>query len=741
MAPEEIINQKTKHLDWQTIKETNPEEYLRLSKEAILTKFNLVYPYYLQWQKKTEEFCRYMDTLPSIQETLESMNFDVYDTGLEGKRILTELFYEKILSYGVESILECASNYDSITLLKIKNLINRCFKNYYLWRKKISKNIEQILQLNESEIESIPLFAYLPFCNMQIGIDWMLRRNSPTLSDLLYDWIILLCFDFDKFFSRKFLNELAENLNEDNVDRLLQKLLIYIAREEKNNDMYRKIHKIYGETITQYRKALNKGTIIEDITFQDLRFRRDFVYYYGYYMPIQPELTDSQVSYLSKKIDKCRDLTIFISHTPQKGIYRFQPIFARDFEYLMACIKEARSKASIIQDKPGVQINKSLATSIAPSAKQVKGNIDREGLESNHNSVVDDWRILASDISASQLKIRKTVIEYKHEGKKYHLRSVRIENKVSPSILEKIDHKFTLVKGRYITKDNKTELRFHFEPANDLSFLLAEINRLSDPKAMPLDVSYPMTGEFDIPWRNVRFFDGILMLFHPNPSKRGTITPFYFRNSDILKTFEDIRPYIEKRCCKLRVVAVDGVIITLKNFKEFLKHIIQYKEWEKEENIRIGKPINKLRNTSIPKDVFSINSEVKKSPYLSLLSTLQHSDYKIIYLLERVIHEIGLVDTDEYGYLFVLKKIEKKMILLYENITDSSRSSLMFFIKPEFYEEAVDHIKKFLAGNIKNKRQKIAYGQIYFDSALILAVKRIKHTNITDWKYALYHYL
>lgn len=271
--------------------------------------------------------------------------------------------------------------------------------------------------------------------------------------------------------------------------------------------------------------------------------------------------------------------------------------------------------------------------------------------------------------------------------------------------------------------------------------MIAEIDRISNPIQFESNDRYPQNGDFDIPWKNVRFNEGIMMIFHPNPSKRGSITPFYFRHPDILKSFEDIRSYIEIKCSKLRVRSVDGVIVSLQNFTEFMSHITQYSDWEEEENIGFGEPLSRAKNININPQAFIRNSNVKKSPYLRHLASIHLQAYNITYLLERVIHESGFIDNEEYGYLFVLKKNISEMILLIENISDISRSSIIFYVNPLMYNEAVNVIKNFFACDYRNKRQKLSLGKIKFKVPYIYKYKRVKHTDIIDWKFNLKMYI
>lgn len=732
MSPEEIIKDKTGHPEWQNIKSSNPEEYQRLSRNAILNKFEQVLPHYLKWQRKIGGFNQYIQSIPSITESLETIDLAIYERSAKGKKSQTSKFFSNCISYGVGEIIETTADLDEYKTLKIKNLINRAFQQYYSQRCNIINNIRSILEWDEEEVERIQLLAYIPFQNSIIGVDWMLRRTCPTMSELLVDWLTLLCFDTKLFLEDEFINPLKKALGEDIVERLQKKLFIHVAKSEKEHKIFNRIIKKYERQIKKYRNLLCNGQIVEDIKFGDLHFNQRSIGFYKCRMPIQPALTQAALSYLEQTIDPNRLLSIFVSAVPYNGVHSFRPIFNKDMEYLMGTIKNARNESSIPQHeslKSDLQINKS------PNDKK------RSNYVVSSKSPSYQLPILATNVPAFKFKIRDGVIEYTINNTVYYFRSVKINQSVSESVLDRIEHYFTLVKDRSIVVNNKVERRFYFEPANDLSYLLAEIERLSTNQKFTKDTSFPQTGEFEVPWRYVHFYEGVLMITHPNPSKRGTLTPFNFRNSDILRSFEDIRLYIEKKSPKLRVKAADGVIMGLLNFKEFMSIISQYIDYEKEEDIGFGKPLRPGNLSVFTKEVFQRNSFVRKSPYLSYLATIHKTGYNILYLLERVIHESGQVDNDEYGYLFVIKKTAIQMILLYENITDSSRSSIVFYVDPENYTKAVEIIRKFLASEIKNKRQKLSFGQIRFNNPCIRQVKRIKHTDLIDWKYNIQYYL
>ena len=132
MTPEEIINEMIKPLGWASIKKTNPEEYARLSKNVILSRFEKILPYFLKWQRQLGGYREYLKTLPSLSQVLESLDFKIYEQGNKGKQKLTNTFFNSIIPYGVENIINVSSStFDEYRFLKVKNLINRSFHKFW----------------------------------------------------------------------------------------------------------------------------------------------------------------------------------------------------------------------------------------------------------------------------------------------------------------------------------------------------------------------------------------------------------------------------------------------------------------------------------------------------------------------------------------------------------------------------------------------------------------------------------
>lgn len=339
-----------------------------------------------------------------------------------------------------------------------------------------------------------------------------------------------------------------------------------------------------------------------------------------------------------------------------------------------------------------------------------------------------------TEIKASELTVEKGIIKYGE----YSLKSVRI-NTISKKILSKIDHLFKL---KVIDAENRS---FIFEPANDLSFLLAESERIREQRRknrenkeskVSTDPLFPVTGEFELPWRYVKFEDRILYLLHPNQNQ--AVSPYFRSHFSILKSFRDILPYIEKKCLPFHVIAQDNTIINVSNFYTFEELIPQFNEYIKlnDEEIELEEGIESKPRMSFSISDFRKLIRKEKSKYLHLLSEIHIETRPVFYILENIVHESNLFNGEEHGYLFTIRENENYSLVVYENIIDESRSSIIFCVKCSQFDSAVDSIRRFWASDIKNKRQKLLYNQISFGDKAIYW-RRISHDY--DWEYYMKH--
>lgn len=728
------------------------EEYKILDKEMIEDRIKVILPYYNEWQKHWEEpiFFNYIKTLGSIRNELRSLDFSQYDNGLNGRISLAESFMNKIMIYRVKDVLNSLWSFDEETQLKIKNLINWSLKKYYIERERIINKIQKIVGIDRKEIEELKILSFLPIKNPSIGEIWMSHDTSLSLNDLIFRLKILLCIDNEFFLTKNLKGKIGQYKYKQIVDGL------YFSIIQSKLERHKVFRVIINRFNLRYNLILSLSkhyNIFVDTKLKDLSFKIKKILCKNYQFELSKTIPSYIVSILRKRIDKIdtnRNIVLLTEKEPTNGVFHFFFFYNEDLEYLKREIKVAYRFVggkcpSWIRN---IEYNSPEELIIVKEEKDTRETQDHSSIQLLNNSIsnYNFNEIISKEVRATDLVIKKGIISYNAlDGNTYSLKSVRIPklNGKFQICLDKIDHLFTLVKDKTIYEKGMPSYRFHFEPANDLSFLLSELERLKNPEKVDFDFQFPLEGEFQLPWKFVRFQDGLMYLIHPNPSKRGTVTPFHFRHPDILKSFRHILPYIESRCAPLKVVAADGLITQLVNFDELKNIIPQLKEWTKDRGIEYVTGNKKRHTKAYTKEAFNKIVQKIKSPYLEYLSRIQLSDYKIYYLLERVVHTGNLGSTDEYGYLFTVNenKLTKEVKLIYENITDNSRASIIFTVKLGFVEEARSRIALFLASEIENKRQKLAWRKIQFSEHYIKKIERLNHTYLSDWKYYFKFYL
>jgi hypothetical protein len=352
-------------------------------------------------------------------------------------------------------------------------------------------------------------------------------------------------------------------------------------------------------------------------------------------------------------------------------------------------------------------------------------------------------KIIASDIPASGFIVTDGCITYGN----YSMQSVKI-SAIPNKILNKITHKFT-IEHDYFNKNLKNQ--FKFKPATDLSLLLAEAEKHTNkPQKLPqwsfwYRDDYPQYGKFELPWENVKFRKGEMLLTHPNPSTRGTLQAYKFRHPNIVSSFNDIMPYISERIPKLTVTSNDGVIVGVENFEkfkkaipQFLKHVGYIEDCHSVEFQSDEISSSQLRNGN-SYTLGQLRRIIKKSPYLTFLSKNQIKDRNIFYILEYVVHEAS--SADEFGYIFTVKERKGITTVIYENTTDESRSSLVFLIYSRFYDKGIKTIRDFLASDRINKRQTLSYRRFRFDGEVIADYQRVIHNSQSEWQSLISAYL
>lgn len=344
--------------------------------------------------------------------------------------------------------------------------------------------------------------------------------------------------------------------------------------------------------------------------------------------------------------------------------------------------------------------------------------------ELSQKAVSDDF---IGEVKVSELHFEIGKIRYK--------KHILVNHRIVPltkSIRKSIPQPFKIVKDNSFSRKH-----FKFYHEEDLLLILeaceeAKKQRLSTEKDSKL-----INGTKPIPWSAIIFHDYKLSVL--NVFGGDNQTPFIYRNPNLSKSFNKIIKFIERACPMLSANLRNGNIINITGVGELLSLIpkLTNKTHYDEDDYDISTVVRNIAlypGNSYFLDDIKGRREFSKSSFLTYLSKKHLIDSKIYYLLESVNHLSNDCSRDEFGFLFTISHNPRKTTLIFENITDESRASIVFTASTPMLDEAIIQIKKFLNGDLINKRQKLAYGQITFKNDSIIKVSRILHSNIYRWR-------
>ena len=427
-------------------------------------------------------------------------------------------------------------------------------------------------------------------------------------------------------------------------------------------------------------------------------------------------------------ITKCIKRDLF-----SDSISRMQKTLRRMFkhsspEYIEAKKKHAESRRKYLErkfdrddkkhDNITVSNRQIKERSVSTDSVYINSNIPENKDSVNRKPIIN---YIVENLSASSLIVDEGLIRYQD----FCLKSKRIVP-ISPSILSLIEHRFKLKRDYQLS--SATDKRFIFEPSSDLTLLLQSAEKI-------IAIHKPLehisdNSSVELSWENVSF-DNNVMLIYLSPCD---VQPYKIYHSSIIQSFNDIRPYISVRCPKLKATCSNNHIVAIENFRSFEIMIPQFLKFCKFSGNEISRyeDISQIK-TSIDLTEAKKYFNISKSPYLMFLSSIQVHNKRLYYILESNIHAAGEGDN-EYGYLFTILENENSSIVIYENTSNLSRSSYVFYLRPQYFELGIDSIVRFWASDIVNKRHRLAHKNIIFNDISILKYSRIKHDDLINWK-------
>lgn len=126
-----------------------------------------------------------------------------------------------------------------------------------------------------------------------------------------------------------------------------------------------------------------------------------------------------------------------------------------------------------------------------------------------------------------------------------------------------------------------------------------------------------------------------------------------------------------------------------------------------------------------------------KSEYINYLVSIQSKKHKIIPCVESLSHTTG--DTYEYAFIFTAKCKNGDFLIVHENV-NPARSTILFVVKKNGYDDSIRLIYDFLHSAEINKRSNIREKNLKIDNPNIVKYASIDHNFISEWKAYLLYY-
>ena len=275
-----------------------------------------------------------------------------------------------------------------------------------------------------------------------------------------------------------------------------------------------------------------------------------------------------------------------------------------------------------------------------------------------------------------------------------------------------------------------TDIWVYFIINRALSFSKHKTNETASILQVNQD-GYAENGNIMLPWKYVRFVDGKCFFYHPNHELgKNAILPFKFETDKSKKDFLDLGksilwnfPFISCKCENGRIIAID------EQFANYVINEIAYiYKYYKRQNSNIAS------SSVTSKDILLRY----KSQQFDFLKSRQLKRFAIIPILENVSNSNTV--KEEPALLFTTAVGRETCTLVYEN-TSISKSTYIFIVDTELYDNAIKCILSYFTSKKINKRSELQYSRDMFNRQDgFLRVIRVIHDDFENWKSAINFY-
>lgn len=267
-------------------------------------------------------------------------------------------------------------------------------------------------------------------------------------------------------------------------------------------------------------------------------------------------------------------------------------------------------------------------------------------------------------------------------------------------------------------------------------------------KGVKSDASFSILQkkEWMLDWKCVKFKNGYIVVF---PPVDGSVKfkPKAVSAPGSIDSFNYLSEYFNERLSPVHCT-VEGMVLDVYDTIRLNEAIQRFATISRQKRITVSnkstsRGINVPNQTSFNRALSKAKQmtleefEKYKSEYIDYLVKQQSKSYKIIPCVERLAHADS--DITEYAFIFSIKCKSGDLLIIHENV-HPDRSTLLFVVKPEKYNNAIRAIFDFMQSAEINKRSNLRDGNVELKQDGIERFRSINHDYFYSWSHIIKNY-
>lgn len=294
-------------------------------------------------------------------------------------------------------------------------------------------------------------------------------------------------------------------------------------------------------------------------------------------------------------------------------------------------------------------------------------------------------------------------------------------------------------------KENAAKVYFNstvdeFPKGAMLQIDLKKMEEISLPQNMPIPNQHKI---WILDWNCVTFKQNYIVVNPPaDNSVQFNTTTIHTPSS--IEPFNYLKDYLKDRLSPVHCT-IEGKNIEIFDKIRFNEALRLFIKSYKQNGISVG-PQSKqhsVKHGSFDYALVQSNKMTEedffkyKSKYINYLISIQSKKHKIIPCVESLSHTTG--DTFEYAFIFSSRCKNGDILIVHENI-NPARSTILFVVKKNSYDDSIRSIYNFLHSTEINKRSNIREKNLRINNPNIVKYSSIDHNFFNEWKAYLLYY-